>query len=80
MVGIETIDWGGILLTLIKPLISAVVTSGIITSFVIYRDRKKLKSGDRSGYVNVSINYRCGNYGPFERHSKILCAIAKPSK
>ncbi len=71
MLDLGAIDWGGVFLLLVKPVISAVITSSLVTSFVIYRDRKKLKSGDRSGYVSVSINYESHHelhYGPlFER-------------
>ncbi|PON10833.1 hypothetical protein C2W62_47995 [Candidatus Entotheonella serta] len=71
MVDIGSIDWSALLLLLVKPVIGAVITSSLVTSIVIYRDRKKLKSGDRSGYVSVSINYEHHSelhYGPlFER-------------
>lgn len=64
-------DWSALLLLLVKPIIGAVITSGLVTAMVIYRDRKTLKSGDRSGYVSVSINYEYNgelHYGPlFER-------------
>ena len=65
------IDWGQVLIVFVKPVFGAVMISFLVSSFVMYRDRKKLKSGDRSGYVSVSINYEYDDelhYGPlFER-------------
>ena len=67
----EGIDWGQVLVVFAKPVFSALMISSLVSGFVMYRDRKKLKSGDRSGYVSVSINYEFNDelhYGPlFER-------------